>query len=56
MNLEEMFYYLVDTGVATEDEIQLVCNINGWTEETMEEILYARTGYRSFKQVKEEWS
>ena len=25
-------------------------------EETMEEILYARTGYRSFKQVKEEWS
>lgn len=51
MSVEEMFEFLVEGDIATEAEVQLVTCINGWNEATMEDILYARTGYRSFKQI-----
>lgn len=41
-------------GVATDSEIDLVADINGFTEETMESILYVRTRCRTFKQFEEE--
>lgn len=41
-------------GVATDNEIDLVTDINGYNEETMEDILYVRTGYRTFEQFLEE--
>lgn len=43
--------YLVDTGIATQAEIDLVCNINGYNLESLEDILYCRTGYRSLDQI-----
>lgn len=52
--MENNINYLVENGIATEDEITLVCNIVGHTQETLEDILYARTGYRSFEQIQEE--
>ena len=39
---------LVEYSVATEDEIRLVCCINGHSEETLEDILYVKAGYRDF--------
>ena len=39
---------LVEYSVATPDEIRLVCCINGHSEETLENILYAKVGYRDF--------
>lgn len=54
MTVDEMQDYLIDYGIATQAEINLVCNINGYNEETMRNILCARTGYRSFEQFKEE--
>ena len=51
MNQFNKFYdYLVDYGVATEDEINLVCCINGHNVESLERILYARLGLRSLNQ------
>lgn len=50
---DEMWERLLELGVS-EETIQIVVNINGYTTETMEDILYAATGYRSFDQVKEE--
>jgi hypothetical protein len=49
------FYHdwLVEMGIATHEEIQLVSNINGWNIEMMESILYARTAYRSYEQYNE---
>jgi len=41
---------LIAHGIATENEIALVTSINGHTEETLESILYSRTGYRSLVQ------
>ena len=54
MEIEEMVEILITYGIATEDEVQLVTDINGWNEETMEDILYARTGYHCFEQIKED--
>ena len=40
-------------GIATDEEIDLVTNINGYSEETLNDILYARTGYRDIEQYEE---
>ncbi len=50
----EMELLLEDRQIATQDEIDLVCHINGWTEESMENILYVRCGYRDFEQLENE--
>lgn len=52
--MEENINYLIENGIATKEEITLVCNINGHAQEALEDILYARTGYRSFEQIQEE--
>lgn len=50
----EMWTLLETYGIATTEEISLVTSINGTTEKTMLDILYSRTGYRSFEQFEEE--
>lgn len=50
------FDTLVENGIATRDEVLLVANINGWNEETMLDILYAKTGLRSWEQLSVEFS
>ena len=51
MTIEEMWDRLVDEGIATDAECQLVTDIGGYTKEVMLDILYARTGYRNFEQM-----
>jgi hypothetical protein len=50
---EELYDYLIDYEVATEKEISLVCSINGTNLDSLESILYSRTGYRSLEQIKD---
>ena len=50
---EELYDYLVDYEIATEKEIWLVCSINGTNLDSLESILYSRTGYRSLEQIQE---
>ena len=50
---EELYDYLVEFDIATEKEIGLVCSINGTNLESLESILYVRTGYRSLEQLGE---
>ena len=52
--MEELRDYLQEYGVATPEEISLVVHINGESLDTMESILYARTGYNSLEQLEEE--
>ena len=47
---------LINLQIATEDEINLVCKINGYSLETMEDILYARTGLRDIEQLCDEYN
>ena len=55
MNKEEseLYDYLVEYEIAAEKEIGLVCSINGTNLESLESILYVRTGYRSLEQIRE---
>lgn len=45
---------LVEYGIATNEEIGLVCGINGTSEKTLNDILYVRTGCRNLEQFFEE--
>ena len=45
--------FLTEYGIATEEEINLVTNINGWNGESLNDILYVKTGYRSLEQYQE---
>ena len=45
---------ILEHGIATEEELQLVTNINGYSVETLNDVLYARTGYHDIDQLEEE--
>jgi len=54
MDAENQLYdLLIKDEIATEKEIQLCCNIMGFNIETLNSILFARTGYRSLAQYLE---
>ena len=52
MDKVEAWDVLIQQGVS-EDTLQVVTAINGWSLSTMEKVLYAVTGYRSFDQLRE---
>lgn len=49
----ELWDLIIDNNIATEDELKLISYINGWRLETLEDVLYVRTGYRDAQQYKE---
>lgn len=52
-SIESMLWdFIVNNDIATGDEINLVAKINGWSEKTMFDVIYARTGFRSYEQCK----
>jgi hypothetical protein len=53
MTTEEMWDELIRRGVS-EQTLQIVTSINGYSRETLEDVLYAHTGYRSFDQLEDE--
>lgn len=55
MTKEQMWEYLEETIGVSQETLDVVTSINGFSEETMLDILYAVTGYRSFDQLEEEW-
>ena len=50
MRLSEYWDFLIERYIATQEELELVTNIIGYKEETLDAILYARTGYRDLEQ------
>jgi hypothetical protein len=50
MNLEEYSNYLIDNLGISEDTIRCVTGINGYNENTLDDILYYYTGYRTIEQ------
>lgn len=45
--LEQLWNMLEYYEIATEDEIRLVTDINGYNEKALLDILYCKTGYRN---------
>ena len=54
IDVESTWDYLVDKGIATEQELILVTSINGYNMESLNDIIYARTAYRTAEQLQEE--
>ena len=52
--LDKLWDFITVNEIATDDEIRLVTNINGYNEETLNDIIYARTGYRDYEQCVED--
>jgi hypothetical protein len=46
----KIYDFIVNNNIATENEIQLVTTISGWNTETLNDIIYARTGYHDPEQ------
>lgn len=53
MTTTELWETIVELGIATDNEIDLVTNINGNSIETLNDIIYARTGYRDIESYEE---
>lgn len=52
--IEDAIYdFIRDNEIATESEISLVTNINGYNEETLNAIIWSRTAYHDAKQCYE---
>lgn len=50
----ELWDYMVDCGIATDEEIGLATALCGRNLYTLESVLYIKTGYRSLEQIREE--
>lgn len=52
MELENAWYnFITENNIATEKEVNLVTDINGYSGSTFLAIVYVRTGYRSYEQL-----
>jgi hypothetical protein len=51
LEVHEYWLYLVEAGIATEAELRLVTYIIGYSVETLDKVLFVRTGYRSIEQL-----
>lgn len=55
MTAEDLWGELIDNGIATEKELQLITNINGYSIKTLNDVLYVRTGYNDWDQYNSEF-
>ncbi len=53
-NVDELYDLLIDLGMFTKGELDLLIYINGFNFDTLGDALYARYGYRSADQLLEE--
>ena len=52
--IERVWEMLVDMGIATDEELQLVTSINGYNIDTLNDVIYVRTGYHDIEQLETE--
>lgn len=50
----ELWEYMTECGIATDEEIGLATALCGRSVETLESVLYIKTGYCSLEQIREE--
>jgi len=51
MTNNQIWDYIIENGIATEEELKLVTCINGFNGEALNGVIYARTGYHSADQL-----
>lgn len=53
MNLEEYYNYLIDYELVSEETLDIITSINGYSEETLDDVLYCVSGYSDIEQYLE---
>ena len=51
----ELWDTIIEHGIATEEELELVTAINGFHDDALNDVIYVRTGYRNIEQLLEDW-
>ena len=54
MTANELWNWLVEQGIATDEELRLVTDIAGHSIGTLNGVIFSRTGYRDYDQMKDE--
>lgn len=54
MSINELWIEIVERQIATDSELKLITCINGYSIETLNDVIYAVTGYRSLDQMDDE--
>ena len=52
-DLNMIWEFITDEGIATDEELQLITSINGYNIEALNDVIYIRSGYRSMEQFEE---
>ena len=55
MDISTIWDVIVEYGIATEKELELITAINGYNEDALNDVIFVRTGYRSIEQFLEDW-
>lgn len=53
IELTAIWNSIIEYGIATDDELQLVTSINGYSVESLNDVIYCRTGYHDIEQFEE---
>jgi len=54
MDKNQLWDYIIESNIASEETLRVVTDINGFSEETLNDVLYAVTGYRGIEQLEED--
>ena len=49
--VEQVWDNLAELGVATDEELKLITSINGYSIESLNDVIYARTGFNDYEQL-----
>ena len=55
MNRLDIWDAIIEHGIATEEELELVTAINGYHDDALNDVIFVRTGYRNIEQLLEDW-
>lgn len=53
MDFENAYDYIIDMGITTQEAVDLVCDINGSSINTINDIVYVKCGYNTLQQYLE---
>lgn len=53
METGKLWNAMLEEGIVSEETLQVITSINGYSVETLNDVLYAVTGYRDWEQYKE---
>lgn len=53
MDLDDIYNYLIDYGIATKEQMELITGVYGYSEDVFNDIIYYKTAYHDIEQLLE---